>query len=347
MLKRISWFTFLSVAIALLGWGMVRASSNKYADQRQSIYNRCGQERERLHLSDTELRQKYPTPEISLIRAVKVAPGGIAEVVVKGNFQPGTTFLFDNDRVQVVKEALTGSEYHATIKVSSNPLPDYANVYSFQPVRCLTTSALAIRIDGKFEWDLNADNGWRIKLESIPDPSAQPDRTASLYRGEFYRPGEAKPFQVRNVDLGCREDECHGVVGEGTEDAALKQKATQAYMNRSGPDQQQSQTRVKQLQDEMAQLTAKMKDYAKLSPSEQKTLMARMQEISNEMKDAMTPKAVAEAQQQIEKNQQEFGCAGMSLMLRNGALTGTVACGQNVGKQGRLSLTGNVKYLGP
>lgn len=342
-------FEYLASAclVVLLLWGMVRASTSKYVQQREEIFNQCGVDRQRLGLNDVALRQKYPTPEITLCRAIRVAPGATGEVVVKGNFQRGTRFLFDTDKIQVVKDGLVGSDYHATIRVAQSVLPDYANVYSYQPVRCMSTSCLAVNIGGKYEWDLAADNGWRIKLEPVNETAVQPDRTASTYRAEFYHPGEAKPFEVRNVDLSCHEDQCHGVIGEGNADEALKQKAVQGMMNRSPAEQQQSQNAMQQAQAEMAQLQQQMQNYTKLSPQEQKALMARMQEVSKRLSDAMTPKAVAEAQQQMEKNKQEFGCAGMSLSLKGNALAGIMACGEKVGQRGHLSLTGSVKYLGP
>ena len=347
MLKKIFEYSFSAVLAVLLLWGVLRAATTNYAQRQQEVFKQCGLERERLGLSDTALRQKYPTPEIGFCKAIKVAPGGTGEVVVKGNFLPGTRFLFDNEKIQVVKEGLVGSDYHATIKVAQSSLPDYATVYSYQPVRCMTTSCPAVSITGKFAWDLTADNGWHIKLEPVDQPGGPTDRIASTYRAEFYRPGEAKPFEVRSVDLSCHEDECHGVVGEGTQDAALKQKAVQGMMNRSPAEQQQSQAAVKQAQAEMAQVQQQMQNFTKLSPDEQKALMARLQAASKKMADAMTPKATAEAQQEMEKNKQEFGCAGMSLSPKGAGLQGTMACGEKVGQRGQLKLTGNVKYLGP
>ena len=347
MLKKIFEYSFSAMLAVLLLWGVVRAATPKYAQQRQEIFNQCGADRQRLGLSDAALRQRYPTPEIGICKVIKVAPGGTGEVVVKGNFQPGTKFLFDNDKIEVVKDGLVGSDYHATIKVAQSALPDYANVYSYQPVRCMSASCPAVSIAGKYEWDLTADNGWHVKLEPVDQLAGPPDRTASTYRAEFYHPGEAKPFEVRNVDLACHEDQCQGVIGEGTQDAALKQKAVQGMMNRSPAEQQQSQAAVKQAQAEMGDLQKQMQNYTKLSPQEQKALMARMQEVSKKMANAMTPKAVAEAQQEIEKNKQGFGCTGMSLSPKGAVLQGTMACGEKVGQRGQLKLTGSVKYLGP
>jgi len=219
--------------------------------------------------------------------------------------------------------------------------------YSLRCLRRVAATPPAVSINGKFTWDLTADNGWRIKLEPVDKSDSPPDRTASTYRAEFYHPGEAKPFQVRNLDLSCREDQCHAVIGEGAEDAALKQKAVQGMMNRSPAEQQQSQAAVKQAQAEMAQLQQQMQNYTKLSPDEQKALMARMQEVSKKMTAAMTPKSTAEAQQEMEKNKQEFGCTGMSLSPKGAVLQGTMACGEKVGQRGQLKLTGGVKYLGP
>jgi len=118
-------------------------------------------------------------------------------------------------------------------------------------------------------------------------------------------------------------------------------------MNRSPAEEQQSQAAVKQAEAEMAQVQQQMQNFAKMSPQDQKALMARLQEASKKMTDAMTPKSVADAQQEMEKNKQAFGCAGMSLSPKGAAIQGTMACGEKVGQRGQLKLTGSVKYLGP
>jgi len=126
----------------------------------------------------------------------------------------------------------------------------------------------------------------------------------------------------------------------------MKQKMTQSMMNRSATEQQQSQARLKEIQAEMAQLQSKMKDYNKLSADEQKALMARIQELGNQMRAAMLPPGAAQAEQEMEKKNQEFGCTGMSFSLKGNALEGTMACGEKVGQRGHLALKGATKYLG-
>ena len=45
MLKKIFEYSFSAVLAVLLLWGVVRAATPKYAQQRQEIFNQCGADR--------------------------------------------------------------------------------------------------------------------------------------------------------------------------------------------------------------------------------------------------------------------------------------------------------------
>ena len=320
MPKKIFGSVVTMVVSLVLLWGVVRAATSRYNEQRDAIINQCDAEQDRLGLSEDALRAKYPTPELTFCRFTRVLPGGSAEVVTRGKFQAGTKFLFDNDQIELVKEALavgTGqkeSEYRATIKVAQSAGPDYAGTLSsFQPVRCITTRCLAVYIGGKYEWEFAANNGWRLKLTTVSEPTTGgEEEMAAVYRSEFYRRGETKPFEVREVRVGGKPSGYSSTISE------------------SGGN-------IAGIQAEMAKLSQKMADM-NLSERERDQLMKRYEEVN-----AKYMRELEKTQQELEK-QQEFGCRSMNFRLTEGGVEGTIGCGEKVGS---LQLKGTMKYLGP
>jgi hypothetical protein len=232
--------------------------------------------------------------------------------------------MFDNDKVEVVKETLNArpgqkeSEYRATIKAAQSPLPDYSNVESFEPQLCRQTSTLAVCIAGKYEWDFTADNGWKIQLRQLSEPTCSEGGGSLHYHAEFFRSAQPKPFEVRNVQIGCGQEQCSG---------RLEEASTQ--------------------QDEMAQLQKKMMNYASLSKQEQDKVMARYQELVKEQSDALS-KRLAEAQSGVTAQKEaEFGCHNIYFKLKGSALEGNLACGEKVGARGQLNIQGTTKLVGP
>lgn len=299
------------------------AASSRYQDRKKAIREECAAERKRLGLDQKTLREKYPTPEEMLCRITRVVPGGTAEVVVKGKFLPGTKFLFDNDKIEVVKEAATASEYRASIKVATSLGLDTASVNAFQPVRCRTVSCLAVYIGGKYEWDFTADNGWRIKLRTIKENLMEGGAT-TVARAEFYRGAEPKPFEVRDASLRVEENVYYG------------------NMRESEADQPSAQAELAKLGEKMADMNLSEKERERLLAQEKKLIAKMIQE----NKKMMAPGYA----QELQKKQQEFGCDAINFWPKGDGVEGNIDCGAKVGNpddRGRLKLNGTMKYLGP
>src|SRR5579864_759136 len=126
----------IAVALGfLVVFGIARAANSRYAERRSAFFDSQAAERKKLQLADwSQVKAKYPTPEITLCHAAHVAPGGTAEVAVRGKFVPGSKFLFENDAVEVVKESATSTEYHATVRIASDIGPTYSPLHVFAPV---------------------------------------------------------------------------------------------------------------------------------------------------------------------------------------------------------------------
>jgi hypothetical protein len=252
----------------------------------------------------------------------------VGEVVVRGTFRQGTKFLFNSDKVEVVKEALNASagrkesEYRATIKAAQSPLPDSINIESYEPQLCRVTSVVGVCIGGKYEWDFTADNGWKIQLRQVGESACKEGQASSLYRAEFFRSAGPKPFEVRNVRVGCQHEQCFGSFEEVSEGAGTPEA-------------------------EMAELQKKLMNFASLSEQERNKLMARMQELAKEQSGAVS-KQLAEAQSGVAAQKEaEFGCHNIGFRLNGSALEGNMACGEKVGSRGQLNLQGTTKFVGP
>ena len=101
------WMVLLA-AVCML-WGVSRATSLKFEQQRDAFLKIAAAERAKLGIGNhTQATAKYPTPEITLCKLTKVAPGGTATVVLPGKYVAGTKFLYENDSIEVVNDAVTG-----------------------------------------------------------------------------------------------------------------------------------------------------------------------------------------------------------------------------------------------
>ncbi len=302
--------------------GLVRASLDGFHAKREAIVTACQAERKRLGItSDEVLRAKYPTPEISLITTACIPAGGTGELIVKGRFVVGSKFLLESDNLEVVKEALTATEYRATIKAPAGIGPEVADFWVFSPVSAISARGeKAAVVTGKFEWDLQSANGWRIKAHPGLDTRCKPREQGSLkYTVEFFRGAETVPFQKREGEL---------------------------YF--TPYDQNSYQLRLEEEQiggDYQAQIQALTQKLTKpgISDAERDKVMAQLQTLSQKMLEKMSDlNAVQKEAQQAEQKKKEFGCQTLELRIEGGSqVQGEMHCGELVGRG--IKLNGTVK----
>lgn len=317
MTNRLSRWTPFALSM-LVVMGFVRASTNHYVERRTALLQSLDDDRKRLRLSDSkEIFARYPTPEVTLCRAARLAPGRTGEVVVKGKFAPGAHFLFENDDVDVVKENATATEYHATVRAASGAGPGYAQLHIFTPVSGGNTECTAVSIGGDFEWDFTAQNGWRIKLRPKGHANETSDPKVALYKAEFYRGSESQPFEVLDLSLGLG-----GALWQNSYGGALKEPQENQAGSQGGLDM----TLIRKLSDPT------------LSPEERAKLVDQMRQTMQQQQ-AVMQKAVEQHQKQA-----EFGCQSISFAATVDPVEGRVTCGQKVGT---LTIKGTRRFLGP
>jgi hypothetical protein len=323
-MRRFGRVAFQVVVFTILAWGITRAAISKYQQKRQEILASCKLERDKLGIKDAaQIRDKCPTPEIKLVSPAKVAPGDQVEVTVNGKFAAGTRFLFGSDSIEVVTESTAVNSYRATIKVAPGGGPETVFLEALTPVCCTSTRReSALVIGGKFEWNLKAGNGWRI-LGSAYAPPGGPGGSPELkYTLAFFRGAETAAFAKRVVTV-----------------FPSNSSGIPNYNFSISQEDESSQN----VQAEYERLMTEMSN-PNLTGAQREKLIQQLQAMAQKMTEQMKQMADPAYQKSLQAQQEQFGCASISVSLQNGSLTGNMRCSQKVGTN--IPINGTMKYLG-
>jgi FKBP-type peptidyl-prolyl cis-trans isomerase len=319
--------TLLPAAVLLLAvLGIARASLDKYEAKRQAIYEEAKAQQQRLGITNrATLASQYPTPEITLGNVTCVAPGATVQLVVKGKFQPGTKFLLKSEHLEPVNETVTPTEYRAAVNVPATGIgPEEADLEAYTPVSGARQGVTrAVIVTGRFEWDMNVSNGWRVIARLVEDTRCgRPDGNGQMkYSMEFYKGAETTPFEKRTATL------------------YYSSYNRQPYRFSIDED-----TATTSSQNEMEELAKKIQG-GNLTSAQMEKLMARMEELQKKMMAEMTKRADPAYQKQLEEKKAQFGCRTIELqVLPENHLEGRMSCSEKVGSD--LKITGTLKYLG-
>src|SRR5579871_5894888 len=253
--KRIVHAGVLLLALAALS----RAVQFRFQEKEQAFRQHCKDQLQKLGITRDAAKARYPTPEIHMVSGGCLTPGATGEVVVKGKFVPDTKILFGNDNLEVVKETLSSNEYRATVKVAPEIGPQTAEVIAITPVTGITARQLGgVSVGGRFEWNLEAANGWRIVARSAANKACDGRPADEVYIVEFFRKGESAAFEKREGKLAYS-------IYEGVNRFALAQ-----------PDLTAGETR------DFQALMTKMTD-PKLPPGERDHIMKQLQKAQEQM----------------------------------------------------------------
>ena len=313
--KQIVYAGTLALAVVALS----RAAQFRFQEREQAFRQLCKEQLSKLGITRGEAKAKYPTPEIHMVSRGCLTPGSTAEVVVKGKFVPDTKILLGNDNLEVLKETLSGSEYRATVKVAPDIGPQTAEVIAITPVTGITARQLdAVAIGGRYEWNLEAANGWKIVARS-PANKACDGRPSEVYAVEFFRKGETTAFEKREGKLAYS-------IYEGVNRFTLSQ-SDPAEGNASN----------------FQALMVKMSD-PKLPSAEREQLMKQIEKAQEQMMAGIKKAGDPAYLKSLEEQKKKFGCERMELRVQAGKLAGEMRCAEAVGA--RIALTGSLKLLG-
>ena len=302
--------------LVLVGLGLTRAASSRFREKEEAILSACRAQR-----GTAAPAVKLPTPEIHMVSSGCIKPGATGEVVVKGRFPAGTKFVFENDNLEVVKESAMANEYHATVKAAPGMGPQTAAVMGIAPNCRVLRYQDSVAVGGKFEWTMNAANGWKIVARPVGNKACG-GKTSSEdpYQMSFYRQGEANPFEKRSANLYFSVYERTNYRFSISEEDPAVQAGAQNF----------------------TALMMKMQD-PKLTSAQRDKLMEQLQQMQVQMQadmQKMTDPAYIRAQ---EAKKLEFGCRRIELVAQGGSFTGELSCAQKVGT--RIAVTGTLREL--
>jgi hypothetical protein len=313
-------FAFVA-ALSLLIVGLVRADLFRFQAQENTLRDASQKEREKLGITDANaLKAKYPTPEIQLISGRCLSPGGTGEVVVQGKFAPGTKFVFENDQIEVLTENLGSNTYRATLKAAAGIGPESAAIWAITPVSGIVQrKESAVIVGGRFEWNLKAQNGWRIIARTTEDQRCvnQSRQGENRYEMLFYKGEEKTPFEKRRASL------------------LFSVHSSTPY--RFSIDE--GDTAVNDSTAEISRLVQKMSDPG-LSDSDREKLMKQLEVFQTQMQAQMAKMTDPSYYKKQEQLKMEFGCGSMDLSLKSGNAQGQLHCSDKVGRN--LPVNGTV-----
>jgi hypothetical protein len=314
----------VSVAVlAMFSLALGRAGLLRFQEKERAIRAECQADLKKLGISRDAAKAKYPTPSIGLVTSGCLLPGGTAEVVVKGKFAPGTKFVFGNDNIEVIKESLVGGEYRATVKAAAGTGSQTAALMAITPVSCITARAeRAVTIGGKYEWILDAANGWHI-VARTPVGRACPAQSGGddTYDMSFYRKGETNPFEKRKATLYYEPYSATNYRFSISEDDPL----------------------VSAGMEDMQTLMKRMMD-PNLTDAQRDQVIKRVEQVQQQMQANMQKMSDPSFARQQEAKRKQFGCRSIDLAVQGGAAKGTLRCSEAVGTN--IAVTGTLRSLG-
>ncbi|MGE5569148.1 MAG: hypothetical protein ACM3S5_08950 [Rhodospirillales bacterium] len=187
------------------------------------------------------------------------------------------------------------------------------------PATCLSTQAdRAAIVTGKYEWAMEAANGWRIVARSTGDGACGSGGVSGFpYELLFFRKGETAPFEKRSArlefDMYASTNYRFSINSDSTDTVSAQQQAAELFKRMSDPN---------------------------LTPAQREQLMRQLQE---GMQATMAKVTDPNYAKQIQEERKKFGCHTIVLDARGDALKGQLRCSEAVGTQ--IALTGARKGM--
>jgi hypothetical protein len=313
----------LAALAVTAAFAITRAQSNEFYTKRTALRRQAEADQRSQGLAGPANRAKlfstFPTPEVTLAAAVRMAPGATAPLAFKGKFSDKTTFLSGNDVLTLSDIVVAPNSFKATATVKAGVGPQWARVYAIAPVSGGETWT-PIFIGTPQAYTLTAaKNGWTIQLTPDAKDFAVDTREAKVgYKAEYFKRGETKPFETATGTLTLNASNMDGSLSFSMQ--AGNQGSAMAEMEKISLRMGELMKAGKYDSKELADLQKKMEVVQE----------RMMKEVQAQMAD---PAAV-------QKKQDDFGCSSIYVSQGTAGLRGNVSCGKNVGS---LDLTVAVK----
>ncbi len=321
-MKLISWKRILSVGVlVLLVFAVAKAATQKYREAEDAFRKETRAQREKLGMSPADAKTKYPTPEVSMAQPACVMPGATADITVRGRFSAGSRFFVENDNFEVVKQNVAPNLFRATVKAAPDIGPQSASIAVIQELTGQTATTEALVVGGRYEWTLQASNGWKIVARSKGTEPCPTGPNAGAYEVSFFRPGETAPFEKRDGRIGfsqfSRQPFEMSLQEQPSGDMEAYQALMQKMADRTLTDAQRAQL-IKQLE------------------AAQKQMLAGMEKVTD-------PAYVKAQAAERQRKEEQFGCRSIGLTVEAGKVTsGDMNCSAKIG---RPTMTGTMTMI--
>ena len=318
-----------AVALCALLATAAFALTGSYNEKREQLRLQAEAAAKKLGLEDrAKLFDQYPTPEVSLggtaTEPQRVSCGQTFTADLQGKFAKGTAFLISDDDVRVLDEKRTAGGWHAKLQVGKGAFPADVTVTAFAPVSNAQQSTRVAVVRGRYELDLDFEDGWKAQLRPAADADDSGDNffsTATFTKGPETRSLRA---DVRPGGEGVRVD----LEMSAEEQALSKQTMTglQANFDNSG---------FKAMQEKIGACTKLPQD------SQLGCIQAMQPEMEKMAAESKARSDALEAEVKSKRVKASWNCQRLQLTARAGALTGTAECQDEV----RFKVTGTVRCL--
>jgi hypothetical protein len=298
----------------------VRAQTTSFDARRAEVLRQARADQQAAGLAGGANRAKlyslHSTPELTLAKALVLAPGASAPLALSGRFEAKTTFLSQLEGVELTNPVAAANAFKATVTVAPGVPPAWATIHAFAPVSGAWSSIPAVLVGSPQAYKLSASNGWTIVL--TPQAKAfsveERGRATVAYKADYIKPGGAAPFESLTGSLTLQS---YGTPGSYSFSMQVGAGSAQAEVMALSEQMMPLMRAGKYDSPELQKLQAKLE-----------AAQARMvKEMEAQVKD---PSAMI-------RKQEEFGCGTIDLSVGAGRVTGSARCGSKVGT---LRLTG-------
>jgi hypothetical protein len=313
-----------AIALLLFAAAAAKAVSSTYESRRAQLAAEADAQQKKLGIDRARAYEQYPTPEVSFEGDPKrVACGDLASVSLGGKFAKGTSFLVNDDEVQIVDQKPGATGWTAKLKVLPTAAPRNVTVAAILPVSGAESDVQVLRIRGRYDLDLKFEDGWTAHFTT-----AQADETQLGGELAWVKGGEKRttPAQVEFNDSKVR------IAWQRSQEEMDAQVAATEKLQSLGGE------------EVMKKVMARVEECLKKAEPARSACVQQVQKQNDADMKALKDKADAVAAEgEAKKPTAAWGCAEVKLTASNGALTGTATCA----RERTQKVTGTLKCVGP
>ena len=295
------------------------AQSQRFLAEQNRLHQEAVAARKARGLTLEDAMKKFPAASLQKVKIQKVAPGASAAISLAGTLPAGAAVFSDRDGATVSGMTLTATNMSARMTVGAGEGPGFVKLSVITPISFEMVRVPVVFIDTVYRFELKAPDGLTVKLFPTETTfTITDDRNASLkYQADFFKPGEATPFETRIGDMAFR----FGEEPRARLDITLLERPSPAHA-------------------ELEEIGKKLED-PRVTSAQRAALMQRMMKAQqaqmNELMKSMKADPAVE-----QKKVDDFGCRLAQIYPgADGTGKATVLCGKNFYK-GAMQTTATI-----